>query len=396
MKRIIISTIIGSALFALMGEVHAQSGIEQVLKNIESNNKELQANAQLTASQKLEAKTDNNLADPTLSYSHLWGAKDKNETIGELVVSQSFDFPSLYATRSKLNRLQAGAYDGQAGVFRQDKLLQAKELCLDIIMLRQQKQILEDRLHNAEELAKMYARRLQTGDANALETNKINLELLNVKTETSLNETALRNKLQELNTLNGNIPIVFEESQYPAVPFPADYQMLKSEVMAADRTLLALGSESLAARKQITVNKSQWLPKLELGYRRNTESGTPFNGVVVGFSFPLFENRNKVKIAKAQALNIDLQKDNATLQVESELTQLYREAKTLHTSMEEYRKTFQSQQDLALLKQALTGGQISMIEYFVEVSVIYQSHQNYLQLENQYQKAMARIYKSKL
>lgn len=70
-----------------------------------------------------------------------------------------------------------------------------------------------------------------------------------------------------------------------------------------------------------------------------------------------------MKIAKAQALNIDLQKDNASLQVESELAQLYREAKTLHTSMEEYRKTFQAQQDLALLKQALTGGQISMIEY---------------------------------
>lgn len=71
---------------------------------------------------------------------------------------------------------------------------------------------------------------------------------------------------------------------------------------------MALGNESLVARKQIAVNKSQWLPKLELGYRRNTETGTPFNGVVVGFSFPLFENRNKVKIAKAQALNIDLQK----------------------------------------------------------------------------------------
>ena len=152
---------------------------------------------------------------------------------------------------------------------------------------------------------------------------------------------------------------------------------------------MAFNNESLVARKQIAVNKSQWLPKLELGYRRNTETGTPFNGVVVGFSFPLFENRNKVKIAKAQALNIDLQKENATLQVESELSQLYREAKALHNSMEEYKKTFR-------LKQALTGGQISMIEYFVEVSVIYQSHQNYLQLENQYQKAMARIYKSKL
>ena len=393
MKRIII---ISSVLLALTGGVQAQNGIEQVLHNIETNNKGLQANAQLIASQKLEAKTENNLADPTLSYAHLWGAKDKNETIGELVISQSFDFPSLYVTRNKLNRLKSGAFDSQAGVFRQDMLLQAKEICLDIIMLRQQKQILEERLRNAEELSKMYDKRLQTGDANALETNKINLELLNVRTEASLNETTLRNRLQELNALNGNIPVVFEETKYPTIPLPTDYQILKSEIMASDRTLMALGNESLVARKQISVNKSQWLPKLELGYRRNTETGTPFNGVVVGFSFPLFENRNKVKVAKAQALNIDLQKQNATFQVESELTQLYREAKSLHTSMEEYQKTFQSQQDLELLKQALTGGQISMIEYFVEVSVLYQSHLNYLQLENQYQKAMARIYKSKL
>ena len=394
MKQIIT---IGAALLLLTaGSAQAQNSIEQVLRNIETNNKELQANKQLIQSQKLEARTDNNLPDPTLSYAHLWGSKDKSETIGELVVSQSFDFPSLYATRYKLNRLKIGAYDSQADVFRQVKFLQAMELCLDIILLCQQKQILVERLRNAEELAKMYAKRLQTGDANALETNKINLELLNVKTEVSLNETALRNKLQELSTLNGNLPVVFEESQYPAVPFPTDYQILKSEVLSADRTLMALGNESLVARKQIAVNKSQWLPKLELGYRRNTESGTPFNGLVVGFSFPLFENRNKVKIAKAQALHIDLQRDNAALQVESELAQLYREAKTLHASMEEYTRTFRSQQDLALLKQALTGGQISMIEYFVEVSVLYQSHQNYLQLENQYQKAMARIYKSKL
>lgn len=392
MKRIII---ISTALLTFTG-VQAQTGIDQVLRTIETNNKELQANAQLVTSQKLEAKTSNNLADPTLSYAHLWGAKDKNETVGELVVSQSFDFPSLYATRNKLNRLKAGSFDSQASVFRQDMLLQVKELCMDIIMLRQQKLILSDRLHNAEELSKMYAKRLETGDANALETNKINLELLNVKTEASLNETALRNKLQALNTMNGNVPVVFEEDQYPMIPFPADYQILKSEVIASDRTLRAFDSESLVARKQISVNKSQWLPKLELGYRRNTETGTPFNGVVVGFSFPIFENRGKVKIAKAQALNIDLQKENASLQVESELAQLYREAKTLHTSMEEYQRTFQAQQDLELLKQALNGGQISMIEYFVEVSVIYQSRENYLQLENQYQKAMARIYKSKL
>ena len=395
MKRIIILT---AALLLLTG-VQAQqqtASIDQVLRNIETNNKELQANAQLIASQKLENRTDNNLPDPTLSYAHLWGNKDKNNTIGELVISQSFDFPTLYASRSKLNRLKSNAFDGRAGIFRQGVLLQAKELCLDIILLRQQKQILGERLRNAEELSAMYGKRLQTGDANIIETNKINLERLNVRTEAALNETALRNKLRELTALNGNVPVVFEESNYPAVILPGDYQAVQSEVVASDYTLQALGSESLAARKQISVNQQGWLPKLELGYRRNTESGEPFNGVVVGFSFPLFENRNKVKTARAQSLNVDLQKESITLKLESEVAQLYQEAETLRASMNEYEKTFQAQQDLDMLKQALTGGQISMIEYFVEVSVVFQSRENYLQLENQYQKAMAKIYRNKL
>lgn len=107
MKRI---TILAATLFALSG-LQAQTSIDGVLRNIETNNKELQANAQLIASQKLETRTDNNLPDPTLSYAHLWNNKDKNNTIGELVVSQSFDFPSLYATRNQLNRLKAGAFD---------------------------------------------------------------------------------------------------------------------------------------------------------------------------------------------------------------------------------------------------------------------------------------------
>lgn len=396
MKRIIILT---AALLSLAGVAQAQqqsTGIDKVLRNIETNNKELQANAQLIASQKLENRTDNNLPDPTLSYAHLWGNKDKNNTIGELVISQSFDFPTLYASRNKLNRLKSTAFDGQAGIFRQDVLLQAKELCLDIIMLRQQKQILGERLRNAEELSAMYKKRLQTGDANIIETNKINLELLNVKTEAALNETTLRNRLRQLTALNGNVPVAFEENNYPPTAFPADYQVLQSEVIASDYTLQTLGSESLAAQKQISVNQQGWLPKLELGYRRNTESGEPFNGVVVGFSFPLFENRNKVKIARAQSLSVDLQKESVRLKIESEVAQLYQEAQTLRTSMNEYEKTFQAQQDLDMLKQALAGGQISMIEYFVEVSVVFQSKQNYLQLENQYQKAMAKIYKNKL
>ena len=399
MKQLFIFT---ATILACMGMRAQETGIDSVLRQIEANNKELQANAQLISSQKLESRTENNLPDPTLSYAHLWDSKNSGKTVGEMVVSQSFDFPTLYITRGKMNRLKTGALDAQAATMRQQILLQAKEVCLDIIMLQHQQELLDARLKNAEELAAMYAKRLATGDANAL----------NVRTESRMNSTALNNKIKELLVLNGNQPLTpgrpFPDgpavpttkalglTDYPLVPLPTDFHRVCSELLAADPSLQSFDSESAAARKFISASKQGWLPKLELGYRRNTESGHPLNGVVVGFSFPLFSNKGKVKIAKAQAMNIDFQKDNARVKASSELWQLYEEARNLDASMQEYKRTFQEQQDLTLLKQALVGGQISMIEYFVEVSVVYQSKTNLLQLENQYQKAMARIYKNEL
>ena len=407
MKRILILAV----ALALTAEGHAQEGMEAILQQIARNNKALQANTQLIASQKLESKATNNLANPTLSYSHLWDSDDKNITVGELVISQSFDFPSLYATRNRVSRLKSTALDAQSAAVRQQVLLQAQQLCLDIVLLHQQQQLLDERLKNAEELAQMYAERLKTGDANALETNKINLELLNVRTESRTNATTLQNKLKELTALNGNLPLAPGRPQpepampgpealgltdYTPTPLPADFTPVLNELLAADPALQALQHESAAARKQVSVSKQGWLPQLELGYRRNTETRHPLNGIVVGFSFPLFENRHQVKMAKSQALNVDYQKEDALLQASSALWQLYDEARSLQQSIDEYTDTFARQRDLSLLRKALEGGEISMIEYFVEVSVVYQSKANLLLLENQYQKVMAQMYKSRL
>ena len=408
MKKIVIICV----CLALAAGLHAQNSIETILTQIEQNNRQLQANAQNVYAQKLENRTANNLANPTLSYAHLWDSDDKNITVGEMVIAQSFDSPSLYITRARMNRYKAQSLDAQALALRQDILLQAQEACLDIIMLTRQQSLLDERLKNAEELAAFYKKRLETGDASSLETNKINLELLNVRTEARMNRTALENKLRELTALNGNHSLVpgrplaegtatphalnLGLTDYPDVPLPADFGPLCDELLASDPTLLALQNDGEAARRQLSVSRQGWLPDLELGYRRNTESGHPLNGVVVGFSFPIFQNHGKVKMARSQLQSIDYQKENARLSASTALWQLYEEASNLQASIHEYTETFGRQQDLRLLRQALEGGQISMIEYFVEVSVVYQSQTNLLQLENQYQKVMARIYKSKL
>ena len=103
-----------------------------------------------------------------------------------------------------------------------------------------------------------------------------------------------------------------------------------------------------------------------------------------------------MKQAKAQSLYTDLQLESTTTTVENELLRLYNQSLALKTSIDEYSDVLKSQNNLALLNKAIQAGQISMIEYFVDVTTLYQSLQNYMQLQNEYQKVMAQLYKYKL
>ena len=369
--------------------------LETVLRSIGQNNKELQAGGHLTEAKKQEAGVSNNLEDPSVTYSYQFGSPQELGKSGELTVSQGFDFPTVYAARTDLNRLKDRAYDRQYSLMRRDILLRAKELCLDLVLLNQEKMLLDERLANADRLAGIYEKRLQTGDANILEANKIKMERMKVLAEAAANASSRDAKLQELAGMNGGNVLSFAETVYAPVQELADFTHLKEEVLTSDLALQSLTDESLAARKLVSVNKSGWLPKLEVGYRRNTGKGEQFNGFIVGGSLPLFSNKGKVKIARAQALYADLQKESAAEQAEASLLALYNEARQVKSTLGAYdSKLITESQEL--LRRALDGRQISIMEYFVELENIYASRLEQMQLENRYQKIMGQIWKNQL
>ena len=389
MKKLIITI----ALCLPIG-MQAQS-IDQVLQSIEQNNKELQSQTQLLKAQKMENRTANNLPDPTVSYSSFYknGAGPGHGT--EFVASQGFDFPTQYITRNRPAALANEAIDKQQQAVRRDILLKAKLLCLDMILLNQEKALMDIRKQNADELEALYNQRLEAGDANILEVNKIKMERMNVQTEVAQNNAAHRSALQSLLAMNGNMPLEFADTQYPEVKPILDFMTLRDEVMASDLDLQAMSFATQAAEKQVSVDKQNWLPKLQAGFRRNTDSEMSMNGFVLGGSIPLFSNRKKVQIAKAQAIGAQLMQEDAKLQVENTLMALYNEMKQLKEAMDTYDVPLMHR-SLDLLKQALKEGQISLIEYFVEAESVYKNLQARMQLENQYQKVMATIYKNEL
>lgn len=395
--KIVLYLVICFGNISASGQITRETGsINELLRSVETHNTELKAFSQRMQAQKTENKLSNNLPDPTVSYSHLWGADNSSETIGELIVSQSMDFPTLYHTRRQLNRQKNAMADHEYQLKRRAILLKAQEICFDIILLRKEQLLLKERHQNASELAILYQQRIESGDANVIELNKVKLELLNAKTEASINETNLKKKEEELIILNGSIPFQTEQLTYPSIVLPTDYAEIKDDVLNGELALAALEQESRVGHNLLKVAQESWLPKLEIGYRRNTESGAPFNGFVVGFSVPLFENKGKVKMARQQLLSTELSKEQVKSETAYNALQNFREAQKTKLLMDEYASLFKEHSDLLILKEALKSGQISLIEYFSEAAIIYQSQLNYLQLENKYHKTVASLFKNKL
>lgn len=383
-------------LSSLATSVFAQPGIEEVLKSIEVNNKALQAGMQLNKAQKLEARTGNYLPNPTVELNQLWADRNVGGNSNELAVVQSFDFPTVYSNKNKLAKLKSQTFDHQYAATRQQILLSAQQTCQEIIYLRKQKELLDKRLKNAERLESLYKQRFASGDANQLEFNKIQLEKINANNASRLNASALRSQLEKLQALNGGISIDFQSTAFPILQALPDYNQFEAEYLAADPTLRSLSSESESAQREVKVSRAESLPKFDLGYRRNGGSETKMNGFRVGVSIPLWENKNTVKRAKAQAEYATLSIEDNTQTLKAGLRELYIQAQALQNSKEEYSKALANQQNEELLNKALEAGQISMIDYFVEITILYDSIQNYLDVEKEYYNAMAQLQQNQL
>ncbi len=392
MKKIFLTV----ALFCGLAGLHAQTGsIERVLKSIEQNNRELQAGEQNTRAEKLDVRNENNLEDPSVSYSRKFGEQDGVSPEIEFEVTQGIDFPTLYAQRRQYGKLQGRALDLQQAVLRRDILLRAKELCLDLIRLNQLKALYGQRLKNAEELNALFDERFEKGDVNILEVNKVKMELMNLRATVSENDAAYRTALQNLLAMNGNMPLEFDETVYPLVPELRSLEQVRDEVMGADYALKQAQAGSEAARKLVKVNRHGWLPKLEVGYGREGGSDAMLNGFVVGVSVPIFSNRGKVKAARARQAGAELAQEQVAQQVEADIQSLFNEATRLRASMQAY-DTGLMDKTLSTLKQAVEAGQLSVLDYYSEAETVYASQEKLVDLENRYQKVVAQLYKNSL
>lgn len=382
--------IIIALLLSLANVANAQDGIDEALRRVEQNNKTLDAARKLLQAERVEARTGNFLANPTADVEKLW---TKNANAGyELTVKQSIDFPSAYARRNDLAHLRENTAARRYAASRQQVLLEAKQNCIEIVYRRELQALLDARLQNAERLAEAYRKKLEQGSANRLELNKILLETLDAREQVRDNQSALALALERLQALNGGLPVDFSPSTFPAAAPIPPLDRLQEQYLAADPLLGEAAGQEEIALQEVRLSRALSLPKFDVGYKRAASPGaSASNGIVIGLSIPLFENKNKVASSRARASLAAAITGETRLALTSSLRQLHDRLLSLDAARNDYATVLADLRGMELLNKALAAGQLSVIDYFIELATFHTSRLRQLEIEKEYHLTLSQL-----
>ena len=391
MKRYLIATIVALSTYS----VALADTVGDVLKQVAANNLTLQALVHDNQADVLDIKASNSIGGPSVEYSPFFSKGYSGVAESELVVSQEIDFPTKYAARNKQAQMQQTVGDKLLAKQRRDILLQAQLLSIDLIRLNQTLSMLRERLANSETLLQMYQKRMEAGDANALELNKVKLDCMEVRTFVNEAQGERTSLLQQLRQLNGGKPIDVTDTVLPDYPQITNFEEYRAFALASDADVAVAQTALRAADMNLKLQKNEWLPNISFGYRRNTEQGEGINGFLVGVSFPLYSNSSNVKAARQRRESAELQVVQAQNEAEASLRTKYEQLQGLQQVID-HSDVKLLQESLTLFAKALQQGEITALVYYVEINSIYEKLQRHIDLHCQSVKLLAELHKAEL
>jgi len=270
----------------------------------------------------------------------------------DISVKQNFDIPTITGMKNRQADKQNHLVELRYKADRIDILREARKYCMELIYYNRLRQELGTRIEHSRIIANSFKSALENGDANILDYNKAMLNLSAAEGEMSRIEMERTAVLMGLRRLNGDQKIIFEETDYPAVVLPSDFEEWFAYAEEKSPVLKYVKKEVELSQKQVSLNKAMGLPSLTAGYMREKTLGQNYQGITVGISVPLWDNKNKVKQAKAAVIASEAKQTDTRIQFYSELQKLYyRTSRLMHIALE-YKNSLSAFNNTDLLKKS--------------------------------------------
>lgn len=381
-------------LFFLFVAVTSQLSAQEysgVLQEIEANNTTLNVLKERAETEKLANRTGIYLSNPEVEFNYLWGNPSSIGNRTDFSIKQAFDFPTAYNYRGKIAKLEDRNIDLNYKSERINLLLAAKRLCIELVYYNALIKEYEKRLEDATAIAQSYKQKLQIGETNQIDNNKVQMNLMTVKNELERLSIERGNILYELKRLNGNKEITLETSTFVLSPLPTNFEEWYAEAEAKNPVLQYVRGEIEISEKTVKLNRALGLPKFSAGYMSEKVVGEHFQGIAVGISIPLWENKNRIKHAKSAVETAKAVAEDTRMQFYNNLQRLFVNASHLQNAIMDYQTSLSTFNNGELLKKALDAGEISLLDYLMEIQFYYDAYEKAIAAERDFEITRAEL-----
>lgn len=364
----------------------------QLKDSIETHNTTLKAlRAEVTA-RKLDNRTGITLADPEVGYKRMWEGAEQTGNLSEFTVTQSFDLPTVLGYKSRAADSQNLLADEEYRMVRMNILLEAQLVCIDLVYYNALAAELDRRLLHARRVVEVEKQRLDNGDTDMLSYNNVVLSLSALEAEKERVATEQKVLTAELARLGGGQPLSVVGREYASAELTTDFDSWYAEALQHSPVLSLARTGREAAKSELVLSKSMHLPTLSATYINERHTiGDRSQGVAVGMSVPLWDNKNRVRSAQAALQAAEAHEADAEQQLRSELYMGYERVQGLRQTAELYRRALAEANNTELLQRAMDEGYISVLEYLQGIELYYEYLDRSLSAERDYQRALAEI-----
>jgi outer membrane protein TolC len=306
---------------------------------------------------------------------------------------QSFDFPSAYAYRNQISEFRNAQVELEYERALNSIMTQTRLVCNELIYHNALAIELHQRIVNAQKIADSYRSKFEVGETGIIDFNKAQVYLLNIIKDAESVEIERSALLAELKTLNGGLPVEFIASTFPVQALPDDFEQWYIQTEQNNPVLQWLKQELSISQKNEKLNSAMGLPRIQAGYMSEDVVGEQFRGISVGLSIPLLENKNAVKYAKARTFAVQSAESDNRQQFYNKLKALHTKAVSLQNSLYDYRINLQKFNNSVLLQKALDNGELSLAEYYLELTVYYESNNRLLDIEKSLNETIIELFR---
>lgn len=401
-------------LFLIMGtayQVNAQTeqkvykSINEVLKVALENNPNLKVAQFQTEREQALRGTSFNLPKTDLNVEYgQTNSIAENDT--RFSISQTFEFPTVYSSQSKLNRSQVTATQLRQAVVKNDLVAQVSSTYYRLWFLKSKEKVLQrqDSIYSRFSYAAQL--RYDNGESNALELATANAELADINITVQQNEAAIAEgqfTLQNLMNVDEAVEIVTPKLEMKSAMEVSN----TTDMNVSENPLVSYYKQQIeVAENERKVASAKLLPDITLGYFNQSfigtgnagtgyDAGDRFTGVQLGLSIPLWAKPHTAKITAAKIYKQETEAQLVVIenQTKSQLQSLFNELQKNLKNIEYYRESGLPQSEV-LFKTAQRGfeeGEIGYIEYVQGLNRALTIQVTYLDFLNQYNQTLINI-----